>query len=282
MRIAGSTVAIAGLGLIGGSLARDLAAAGARILAFDRDVDSLRDALDAGVVHALMPPDFAGVEGADAFVLALPVDVAPAALIAAAPRLARVPLLTDVGSTKRSIVAAAERLGLGVRFVGGHPLAGDHRAGWRAARIGLFAGARVFLCPAAGARDDAIERARALWLAVGARPEFIDAGAHDERLAWASHLPQAASSALARALAAAGLRPTDLGPGGRDTTRLAASDPALWTAIALDNAPPIAAALERLETELATLRAALLRRDRDAVHAFFAAGRQWHEGAGER
>jgi len=117
------------------------------------------------------------------------------------------------------------------------------------------------------------QRAYALWTAVGGVPEILDAAAHDRLLAWTSHLPQAASTALARALAAAGVRPGDLGHGGRDMTRLAASSPSLWAGIALDNGPALAEGLAALEKELSGLRDALEREDQAAVHAYFSGGR---------
>ncbi|NJD18999.1 MAG: prephenate dehydrogenase/arogenate dehydrogenase family protein, partial [Gemmatimonadetes bacterium] len=147
--MAEETVAILGLGLMGGSLARDLAGLGHRVLGWDRDPGSVRAALAQGCIHrgrGSRPDDFQGIEEADVVVLALPVAASRETLPALAPRL-RASLVTDVGSTKRHIVAAAQSLGLGDQFVGAHPLAGDHRSGWGASRSGLFRGATVFLCP---------------------------------------------------------------------------------------------------------------------------------------
>jgi len=324
---AGARVGIMGLGLIGGSLARDLTDLGARVLGFDADPKTLEAALASGVVHEALPGwgrghPSGGPPGAapgasalariplDVLVLAVPVAAALPLLASGAPHLGHVPLVTDVGSTKASITSAAGSLGLGERFVGSHPLAGSHVSGWKASRTGLFRDARVYLCPvpktgseaeegrphpgkgheAAGGDDDAglhgtagpvsresLRRARGLWAAVGAFPQVMDAAAHDRLLAWTSHLPQAASTALALALAGAGVRPGDLGPGGRDVTRLAASSPSLWTGIALDNAGALLEGLAALEKELATLREGLARGDGKAVHAFFSRGASWRE-----
>ncbi len=271
-------VAIAGLGLIGGSLARDLAARGVTVLGHDADLATVRRALDAGVITTALGPDLAGVEAADALVIATPVSRAPGVLESAAPRLHHLRLVTDVGSTKQGIVATAARLGLAARFVGGHPLAGDHRAGWGASRTGLFQGARVFLSPTPGTAPEALARARALWEGVGARAEEVDADAHDRSMAWISHLPQAASTALALALAAERIAPAALGPGGRDMTRLAASSPALWTEIAMENAAMLGPAIRALEERLRQLRRALEEEDEGAVHNFFAKGREWSRG----
>jgi prephenate dehydrogenase len=298
-------VAIVGVGLIGGSLARDLAALGAHVMGFDADAETLGAAMDAGAVHEALPAGPAreaggGITGAgvdlhalasaslDALVLAVPVEVAVPLLAAAAPHLGDVPLVTDVGSTKASIVDAASGLGLGERFVGSHPLAGSHLSGWGASRPGLFRGNRVYLCPSAEGGHEAgeepgrgaLRRAHALWTSVGAVPQILDSVSHDRLLAWTSHLPQATSTALARALAGAGVGVGDLGPGGSDMTRLAASSPSLWTGIALDNAEALSAGLAALERELAELRASLRARDRDAVQEFFAGGSGGRPGEG--
>ncbi|MGH7448899.1 MAG: prephenate dehydrogenase, partial [Longimicrobiales bacterium] len=217
------SVGIIGLGVIGGSLARDLAARGIRVLAYDLDPAALRAARDARVVSAPLDPVFANAGDVDAVVIALPLGAALAVLDGAGDRLARVPLVTDVCSTKRTMAAAAHRLGLTARFVGSHPLAGDHRSGWEAARADLFRGATVYLCPAAETPAEPVAMLHALWELAGAVPETIDAAEHDRLLAWTSHLPQAASTALGRALARAGVQLDRLGPGGRDMTRLAHS-----------------------------------------------------------
>lgn len=269
------TVAVIGLGLIGGSVARDLGARGIRLLGHDRDPRAVRDALRAGVVGAALGDGLAGVEEADVVVVATPVDEGPRILAALAAARPAASLITDVGSTKRSIVGAAAALGLGARFVGSHPLAGDHRWGWEASRRGLFAGARVYLCPAADAAAGTVALARSLWESLGAVPEVTDADSHDELLAWSSHLPQVTATALALALGHAGVERALLGPGGRDTTRLAGSSPALWTAIACDNAVPLAAAIELLEGRLGELRAALRAGDAPRLLALFAAAREW-------
>jgi prephenate dehydrogenase len=272
----GRTIAILGLGLIGGSLARDLAALGRTVLGYDRDAATLAAAVGEGVVKAALGPDLEGIERAELVVIAVPVGTAPGLLRAVAAR-APASLVTDVGSTKRSIVAAADAAGLGERFVGSHPLAGDHRGGWSASRTGLFHTAQVFLCPAAGTRPEALERVEALWRSVGAQPRRIDAATHDRRMAWVSHLPQGAASALADALARSGFEARSLGPGGRDTTRLAASDANLWAGIFLDNADLVAPALSTLERSVAELRSALERRDAGAVAELLERARGWKE-----
>lgn len=272
------TVAVAGLGLMGGSLARDLTRAGVRVLGLDGDAGVVAGARAAGAIADRLDPGGGGMGKVDVFVLAVPVQSALELMRSLAPQLADVSLVTDVGSTKASIVATAEAVGLGNRFVGSHPLAGDHRSGWSASRAGLFKDASVFLCPAVGASAETIAQAVDLWSAVGAATEVMDAAEHDRRMAWTSHLPQAVATSIARVLDAAGFKPRDLGPGGRDATRLAASSPDVWTEVALDNTPAMLEALGALEMDIAELRRALGQADAQHIRAIFEAGRLWAAG----
>ena len=268
------SAAIVGLGLIGGSLARDLAARGVRVLGYDRDRETLRAAGEAGVtpLASLAEGEIGEVE---LVVVAVPVTAAAAVLAELAPALGAESVATDLGSTKRSIVRAAEEAGIGARFVGSHPLAGDHRSGWDAAREGLFAGAPTYLSPTRETTPEAMAQVSALWSALGALPREMDAAEHDRQVAWTSHLPQAAASALAGALAAGGWRPHQLGPGGRDATRLAASSPEIWSAISIDNADLLDAALASLEERISTFRRLLQAGDPEDIRRFFSDGRSW-------
>ncbi|MDP2956414.1 MAG: prephenate dehydrogenase/arogenate dehydrogenase family protein [Longimicrobiales bacterium] len=275
------TVAILGLGLIGGSLARDLSALGHPVVGHDREPESVRAALHEGCLRAALGEDLAGIEDADVVILAVPVGAALALLREVGPRL-RASLVTDVGSTKRSVLEAAAAAGVAARFVGSHPLAGDHRSGWGASSAGLFRGAPVFLCADPSASPGVLRKASALWRAVGAEPAVIGAEEHDRRMAWLSHLPQAAASALALSIAAPGLSADQMGPGGRDTTRLAASPTALWVDILLDNADLVEPALASLEASVAGVHAAVRRRDAAALGRLFDEAKRWREGGGER
>ena len=269
------TAAVAGLGLIGGSLARDLAARGVRVLACDADAGVVDAAVAEGVVSAALGPGLEGVEEADALVLAIPVRAAPALLKAALPRLRGLRLVTDAGSTKGCIVEAAQRLGLGATFVGAHPLAGDHRSGWPASRPGLFADATVYLTPTAESSGDAVALARELWSSVGAVTVEMGADDHDRLLAWTSHLPQVVSSALAAALAEQGIDRAELGRGGQDVARLAASSPEVWRDILAENAAAVSDAIGEMERQLAAARAAIGSGDAEAIRAWLAESHRW-------
>lgn len=267
------TVAIIGLGLIGGSLARDLAGRRVHVLGWDSDEHTREQARS---VVELLADDCSEIGRADVVVFAIPVRSAVKRLRELAPRLRNVRLITDVGSTKASIVRAAEELGLGDRFVGSHPMAGDHRSGWGAARTGLFAAARVFLTPAPSASGEAKRLAQALWSLTRPEPETMDAADHDQRLAWSSHLPQIVSTALALSLAQNETSRADLGAGGRDVTRLAGSDPAMWADILIDNRDALTPAIAMMMARLAGLQSAIESRDHNELQRLFGDARTWH------
>ena len=265
------TAAVIGLGLIGGSVARELAARGVRVLGHDRDPSFVDEALRDGGIHEALTGDAA----VDLVVIAVPVSAAPGVLRGLGAGLRGASLITDAGSTKESVVRAAEEAGLGDRFVGSHPLAGDHRSGWGASRLGLFDGARVFLSPTSQTTPAALEQASTLWTSFGARTEILDAAAHDRRMAAVSHLPQALATALGSLLADQALTRADLGPGARDMTRLAGSSPEMWAAIASDNAQHLSSALDALQTRLAALRTLLDARDTERLRVYFEEGNRW-------
>ncbi len=275
------TVAVIGLGLIGGSVARALSARGVRVIGFDRNRASLDAAISEHVIEAGLDEELDGIARADIIVLALPGDAARDII----PRLARLStdttLVTDVGSAKQLVVQEAEAAGIGPRFVGSHPLAGDHRSGWHSSRADMFQGERVFLCPASTTRRESIQAAEDFWISLGAVPSTMDALSHDTRMAWLSHLPHVLSTALALTLRDAGVTRSELGPGGRDLTRLAGSSPEMWSAIAQENGPAIARAISSFEAYLEELKATVVAGDAASFRACFAAGREWFsEGSG--
>lgn len=253
-------IALVGLGLIGGSIGRAVRRASTRprIVGFDRPA-VLRLARRRGAIDSAAPTLAAALRSADLIVLALPVD----AILALLPKIARhapsEAVVTDVGSTKRSIVAAARRAGLEARFVGGHPMAGSHRSGVEHADAALFEGAPWILCPGR-ATPAAVARVAALVRRLGARPVVETARRHDELVARLSHLPQLASVALVNAAARSRVAAAAVGlsgPAFRQMGRLAGSSPRLWEGILKTNRDAVAAALRDLERELRRLRARL-------------------------
>ncbi len=273
------SVGIVGLGLIGGSLARDLVRAGVSVMAHDRDAARLRSLDDPVLARIALHAGVEALAAAPVVVVAVPVDEALDVLARLAPHITPSHVVLDVGSAKRAIVAHARSLGIGRRFVGCHPLAGSHRSGWEASRGGLFAGAPVFVSPTPETDPDALSAARALWRATGACVEVEDAGAHDARMAAASHLPHAVSAALALALRDAGRSRAELGPGGRDLTRLAGSSPESWAAIFVQNREPLAAALLVFERRLRGLRQHIAAADPAALARDLASARDWFDAS---
>lgn len=257
---------------MGGSLARDLAAAGWRVQGADRDDVAVAAARSAGVIEGGIE-----LERLDLLVLAVPVSAVSGWIRQVADSLPPGAVATDLASTKRTIVEAAETAGIGDRFVGAHPMAGDHRSGWAAARTGLFRDAAVWICPADTATAESVDRVEEIWRTLGGRPRRTDAATHDRTVAWVSHLPQLTATALGAALATAGIHAPDLGPGGRDTTRLAASDPEIWSDILQDNADELVPAIEGMIEELVRMRQAIHGGDGAAVRALLQAARSWRE-----
>src|SRR5262249_28607010 len=245
------TVAVVGLGLIGGSLARALRASGHIVIGHDRPV-VLRAASEARAVSATATSLREAGAGADLGGLA----AAPRPnrrLLAEAARAERPgAVLTDVGSVKRGICADARRLGLR-RFVGGHPMAGREASGFAASSEDLFRGRRWILTPGGATAPEALRAVRALVRASGARVVGVSAAEHDRGVACLGHVPRVLAWALrasARGDGVAARRLAVAGPAFRDMTRLAASPPALWREILEENRAEVRRALAALRRRL--------------------------------
>lgn len=258
---------IVGVGLIGGSLARALRAAGQvrEIVGHGRRPKTLQRAVELGVIDHAEVTLAAAAQGADVIVLATPVG-AMADILAQLGRLGGDGVITDVGSTKGNIVAAA-RTAFGARFpnfVPGHPIAGTEQSGVEAAQADLFRGRRVILTPAPETNAQALTRVRALWEATGAEVSQMSADEHDCILAASSHLPHMLAYLLMDLL----VRRDDhravftASAGGlRDVTRIAASDPVMWRDICLANREALLAVLTQYRDEFGALMAAIERGD---------------------
>jgi prephenate dehydrogenase len=243
------------MGLIGGSIALRAHAAGATVIGFDRDPETLRAAVAAGALDEVAPDVTALARRCSIVAIALPVDVT-IDVLAATPALNGPDLVFDVASVKAPVVRAARGL---ARFVGSHPLAGREKGGFGAADATLFDDRTWAIAPA---RDAGAQRLLEDVIAqLGARPLVVPADEHDRLVAITSHLPQVLSVVLAARLAAAGdadPRAYDLcGPGIGSMLRLARSDAALWAPIAQANASALAEALRAVSAELAATAAGL-------------------------
>jgi len=270
-------LAILGVGLIGGSLARALRDAGhvQEIVGYGRSLANLQRAVELGVVDRIETTLPAAVQGADLVVLATPVGTMPEILSAIAPYLGQDTVVTDVGSVKGAVVNAA-RHALAAKlaaFVPGHPIAGTERSGVEASFASLYVGRRVVLTPLPENRPEDVARVRAMWQAAGADVVTMSVEHHDEVLAATSHLPHMLAFALVDLLAQLDDRREVFAyaaGGFRDFTRIASSDPVMWRDIGLANGSALAQMLKSYRAELDQLIKAVERGDGQALQALFA------------
>ncbi|MBR9813305.1 prephenate dehydrogenase/arogenate dehydrogenase family protein [bacterium] len=270
-----------GTGLIGGSLALGLKQAGfvGEIVGCGRRGSQLQRALELGVIDRSEPDPAAAVAGAGLVVVCVPVLAMPAIFAAIAPAMRPDAVLTDVGSTKQSVIDAAQQAfgELPAGFVPGHPIAGTEHSGVEAAFATLYQQRLSILTPTPASSESAIATVQAMWQACGARVAVLDAEHHDDVLAATSHLPHVLAFALVDLLAsradhdevfayAAG--------GFRDFTRIASSSPDMWRDIASANRHALTQNLDALIERLQGLRAAIAVDDRRTVHACFSRAKQ--------
>lgn len=271
------SIAIAGLGLIGGSIALAVRQQwpGAYLIALD-DKDILDRALENGTIDAAAE-SVSALAGADLVVLAAPVRQNLEILRDMAARVPSPLLVTDVGGTKRAIVDAAAALSPALTFVGGHPLAGAAYGGLAFARTELFSDRPWIFTPRPEESPDTIAKLHCFAKGLGALPMSMTAAEHDHLMAYLSHLPQLTASALMATVGdAVANRGLALGGQGLvDTTRLASSPASVWQDICATNADVLGAALDLLIDRLSTLRADLQRGD--AVAEVFDRAARWRE-----
>ena len=269
------TLAIVGVGLLGGSVAKAArAAALARtIVGVGRDRARLDAALADGGLDRATTDLVTGVRGADFVLLAAPVLAIEALLEGvwrAAPDGAT---LTDVGSTKAVIVRRAEELATGrtLAFVGSHPMAGSEQSGYGAARADLFQGATVLVTPTDRTEPRALKTVAGFWEALGARVSALEPEAHDTAVAAISHLPHAVADALMDAVARFAPEALEFAARGfKDTTRIAASDPDMWADIFVANRAALAASLDAFRRALGELERAVAAGSREEIRAVLA------------
>lgn len=260
------TVAILGVGLIGGSIGlalrhRNLARC---VVGVGRSPVSLRLARRVGAVSTTTTDIARGVAEAELVVVCTPVDRIVDHVLDVAQACRRDALVTDVGSTKSEIVASLKgRLPNSVRFIGSHPLAGGERAGVGSASVDLFENRLVVVTPTRESKKLDCQTLAEFWTALGANVVSMTPRKHDQSVASISHLPHLLASALAAATPEKSL--SLAATGFQDTTRVAAGDPDLWTQIFLSNQAPVLEALGRLEISLGRFRTAIDNRDTRAL-----------------
>ena len=267
---------IVGTGLIGGSLARDLRRLGevGEVVGSSRHVANLERAVDLGVIDRFDLDVARAVAGADMVVVAVPLGAMPAVFERIRDAIDDDTVITDVGSAKGSVVAAA-RAGLGPRlsrFVPAHPIAGTEHSGVEASVEHLFERRRVIVTPAAETDAIALGRVSEMWETVGAEVIEMDATHHDEILAATSHLPHLLAYTLVDMLGCMKERAEifHFTAGGlRDFARIASSDPQMWHDICFANRDALVEALERFSSELGRLTDAVRHGDGEFVRSVF-------------
>ena len=276
-----SSLAVIGLGAIGGSLAWRARQAGiARVVGYSPSRADGVAALRASAVSEVADSPARAVRAADLVVLAVPPAATLDLIARVASGLEPAAIMTDVCSVKAPVMARAAECGLSDRFAGSHPLAGTHDSGFLAARPDRLRGCVVYVCESGSA--DGARAARGVmrfWEEVfEAQPILIAAEAHDRQLAWTSHLPQAVAYALAKSLADRRLGGVSYGTGARDTTRLAASSPEMWLDILLQNRDSLIEALASVEAGVGDLRRLLEASDRTGLEAYLETAREFRRG----
>jgi prephenate dehydrogenase len=281
---------IVGVGLIGGSFALALKAAGVagRVVGIGRGARNIRRALELKIIDAAGAFDHATLGDADLVLLAAPVGQTQPVMRAMAPWLGAKTVVTDAGSTKQDVVALAKRefkASLS-RFVPGHPIAGTEKSGADAAFPALFRGRKVVLTPLPGSARSAVALVRAAWQQCGADVLEMKPKEHDAVLAAVSHLPHVLAFALVDLVA--GHRNAkqlfSYAAGGfRDFTRIASSNPEMWRDISLANREALLAELDRYRGTLDRVRKMLKRGDAEGLEALFSRARdargRWLKGA---
>ncbi len=277
-------VTIAGVGLIGGSLALAARAAGliGEVVGYGRTEANLQIAQQRGIIDRYSFDPQVAARDADLLLVCVPVRAIGAVTRACASALRAGAVVSDVGSVKVSVMRDLEAaVPPGIAVVGGHPIAGTEQTGAAAAFPELFRGQHCILTPGDHSVPSAMAKVRALWEGVGMRVDVMDAARHDHILAWVSHLPHAvAFSAVNALLGIDGACAQFAGPSFRDLTRVAASSVDMWTDIFLANAEQIdeaitgfAATLEELRRAIASADVAAIRQLLTAAHA---ARQQWN------
>lgn len=264
-----NSIAVIGLGMIGGSLVKALRKSGfdGRLTGADSNPENRHAALDSGLLNRVENDPAEAAAGAELVILAVPLGAMESVMQAIAPVLGRKTVVTDAGSVKGTVMEAARRIlgPTGCTFIGGHPMSGSEKTGFSAGTPILFENAYYFLTPAAGSEPEPVERLKALARFLGALPVQIPSEEHDRLAASISHLPHLTAALLVnsfcRELPKESLKFS--GGGFRDTTRIASGSATLWRDIFLHNRKALMHSLDGFIEELMGFRQ-LLEEENDA------------------
>ena len=282
---------IIGVGLIGGSLALALKAAGQVnvVVGTGRNEDNLKQAESLGIVDEWTTDASEAVKDADVVVLAVPMGAYAVVLEAISPVLKQGAIVTDAGSTKQYALTSAQVLPEGIHFVAAHPLAGTEKSGAGAAFKTLYQDHLCILTADEHTNTDALAVVQEMWQSAGAQVLKMDAKEHDELLASVSHLPHLAAFALVNAVnrqKTESFDPFAFAAGGfRDFTRIASSSPTMWRDIAVANRQAMLKQIENFQAELNTMKQALENDDADSLLQQFSSAKhardEWLLSKGE-
>lgn len=273
-------ITIIGVGLIGGSFALGLRKAGLveEVVGVGRNEHNLEKAIELGVINSYTNDMQAAVRDSDLVFLAVPLGAMQSTMQAIQPYLQTHTIITDGGSSKSSVVLAAQEVFADcANFVPGHPIAGKEQSGVTAAEADLYVNHRVILTPTAQTSNTALQTVKALWQAIGANVEQMKPQQHDEIFAATSHLPHLLAFALVDLLN----EHEELGDvfqytagGFRDFTRIASSDAEMWRDIAVYNSDAIVKWLNHYSVTIQELAKLVETKDKEALFALFNAAKQ--------
>ncbi|MFT4184770.1 MAG: prephenate/arogenate dehydrogenase family protein [Rhizobium sp.] len=270
-------IALIGIGLIGSSIAHDIKRLGLakEVVISTRSAETLKRAEELKLGDRYTPSSAEAVKGADLVIVSVPVGASESVAKEIAAHLKPGAIVTDVGSTKASVIAQMQpHMPANVHFIPGHPLAGTEKSGPDAGFAGLFKGRWCIFTPVPGTDAVAIKRLRDFWEALGSRVDEMDPEHHDKVLAIVSHLPHLiAYNIVGTADDLETVTESEVikysASGFRDFTRLAASDPTMWRDVCLHNRDAILEMLARFSEDLASLQRAIRWGEGDKIFELF-------------
>ncbi len=275
------TLAIVGVGLLGGSIGLAAKSRGLvrRVIGIGRDEDRLKHSQRQGAIDEFARDFESVIPQSDLIIVCTPVDLIVEQVQAISHLAKPESIITDVGSTKQTIVAALSKsMTEGATFVGSHPMAGSEKKGSEYANANLFVNRVTIMTPTEPAPRDRVERLKGFWESLGSRVVYLTPHEHDRAVAQVSHLPHAVATALAGCVDP---RYLEFSAGGfRDTTRIAAAGSAIWEPIFQANRDEVLAACERFALRFEEFRALLSANDRSGLIRWLNEGKQVRDALG--
>jgi len=278
-----NTFGFVGLGLIGGSIARAIRKymSGSRILAYTPHPETVQEAISDGVVNEYIPEVGKGFEECDVIFLCAPVELNASNLQLLKPYIRPGMILTDVGSTKSDIHRAVREAGLEDYFIGGHPMAGSERIGYRNSKSALLENAYYILTPEPEVIAEDIDWMFSFVETIKALPLVVSPDRHDYAVAAISHVPHVISASLVNLVKESDdenqFMKTIAAGGFKDITRISSSSPVMWEQICMTNTDNIRILLDKYIGDLMEFRKSLDSKDSRSINQFFDSARQYRE-----